>query len=329
MKHLHRCLALVLSLCLAPALYAQDDAPDDIDVRTPTNPVELLPEGGIDKADLDFWLVMETKGEGFGQDMYIHWSIKPVDGKLVVQMRQGSADDGDGAFSMNKRIVYSAKGKLESFESGMSFGSFGGQTAAGKVQGDTLVITTQQQSNFDLPDDVEIEPDLDQGPKTRRVPLKDVEATLTPELMPLAFGYHARNGSLSYRFPMDDLANEMGEGGSMKVEDLGQEPVTFAGQEHTAHLLSVKMVQKVGLGEEDFEQTMRMLVLKDGTIMKMFAGEDGIEMNAQRKTFAEVKEKFNLNDDGSPKAKQADDEDAEDAGDAVDAVEAVEDTVAE
>jgi len=325
-QRMPRLIALTLALCLTPALFAQDDAPDDIDAKTPTDLIELLPEGEVEKADLDFWLVMEMQGPGGvgGQEsMYIHWSIKPEEGKLVVQMQQGSGDeDGDGAFSRHQRIVYSDKGKLESFQSKMSFGGFGGQTASGKVEGAQLVITTDDETNIDLPEGVEIEPGVDGGPQTRRIPLKDVESTITPELMPLVLGYHARQGSLSYQFEMGDLASEMGDAGNMKVEDLGQEAVEFDGEEHSAHLLSVKMVQRLGEGEETYEQAMRMLVLKDGTIMKMYVDEDEMKMTAERMPFEQVKEKFNLNDDGSPKAHEAGDEDAgddvvEEAGEAI------------
>jgi len=324
-QRMPRLIALTLALCLTPALFAQDDAPDDIDAKTPTDLIELLPEGEVEKADLDFWLVMEMQGPGGvgGQEsMYIHWSIKPEEGKLVVQMQQGSGDE-DGAFSRHQRIVYSDKGKLESFQSKMSFGGFGGQTTTGKVEGEELVIT--QNSKHDWPGDVEFdEPGgrAELGPQTRRVPLKDIESTITPELMPLVFGYHARQGSLSYQFAMGDFASEMGDAGQMKVEDMGQEVVEFAGEKHTAHLLSVKMVQRLGEGEETYEQAMRMLVLKDGTIMKMYVDEDEMKMTAERMPFEQVKEKFNLNDDGSPKAREAGDEDAgddvvEEAGEAI------------
>jgi hypothetical protein len=326
MKHFRHLTALTIALFLGSATFAQDDVPDDIDAKTPTDLIELLPEGGIEKTDVDFWLVMEMQGPGGvdGQEsMYMHWSIKPEDGKLVVQIQQGSGDeDGDGAFGMHKRTVYSAKGRLESFRSEMSFGGFGGQTATGQVEGDELVITTEDAADLALPDGVEIEPAEGDGPQTRRVPLKDVEAIITPELMPLVFGYHARQGSLSYRVPMGDPASEMGEAGTMTVEDMGQEAVEFDGKEHTAHLLSVKMVQRLGEDGESFEQAMRMLVLKDGTIMKMYADQDQIKMTAERMPFEQVKEKFNLNDDGSPKAHEAGDEDAgddvvEEAGEAI------------
>ena len=297
MKHVRQLIVLSLMLLLTPVLHAQDAAPNDIeDVKTPTDLGKLLPEGGIKAVDIDFWLAMEMpEGPAGGAGgMFMHWSIRPEADKLVVQMSQG----GDGGFYRTQRIVYSDKGKLESFSNHMRFGGFGGQEITGKVEGDDLVVVrknlTPEEPLGDVPDDPE-------PPQTRRVAMKDVQSTVPPEWMPLIFAYHARLGSLGYEIPMNELAGEKDSAGTLAVEDQGTEVVAFDGKDHKAHVLSVTMVQ----GQTQREQTMQMLVLEDGAIMKMVMSADEMKMAASRVTAAQAKEKFNLDENGEPKPQPA------------------------
>lgn len=277
-----RLLLIVLLMC--PAALAEDVEIDIENAPTPTNLLELLPEGGIDAVDIEAWVVMKATHNKMpipSMDRYSHWSIKPVDGQLVVQLRQCYPEPRRSLTV--QRYTYTSKGDLVAYHEIRK--SRGVLTAdmIGKVEGDELVIKPNPKADG-------LNASLS---RERRVPMKTFETHLPIALTPLIRAYHIRMDHLGYHFATVDLTRNA-EKIARTAEDVGTETLQIDGQEVVGHLLmetSQREAQRKGSSRALATQSQTM-VLKDGGTISSTAKQSKYIYTTKRVPEKEARERF-------------------------------------
>lgn len=270
---------------------AADEEPVDIeDVPTPTSLPDLLPEGGIEAVNIDYWMTMrmyEADGRVTGDPSYYYWSIKPADGNLVFIHRIGFG--GANGFDRVFRSVYTAEGKLVSYRDVYHRKSGMLRVTSGKIEGDKLILQTAQGRGGKDPKPVG---------RPREVPLSKFDEVLPGEFEPLVLAYHIRRSSLGYGY----TAIYVSENSLMiqtRVEDLGVEKAEVDGQTREAHFLRAR---KIYMGKNNRERSGTILVLEDGTVLSMRERENKIELRYTRSSAEQVYEQFGLDNNDLPEA---------------------------
>lgn len=305
MKHY---LPAVLLVGLGLLLGVSDARAQDKPEPTPTNLIELLPEGGMAAAAMDFYLLMEVGAQGENQSMYMHWQIVPTEQGLSMRVGNGSAEEGGS--SNNQVADYGPDGKLKSYLDRNSFGSDFSMEVTGTVEGDQLTLVTKTKQNI---------PGVEGGHAEDQHTVVDLKAfsdVVPTSWMPLAIGYHLRQENPSFQVRMADYGERYGTQ-IMTFEDIGTEMMDFRGEQTQVHVLIAKMSfeaagaeggeVEIALGQE---QVMHLRCLPSGEIveMKMSMQEQGFEMNmtARNVTEAEIRERFkdNAGGEGEPEVQE-------------------------
>lgn len=220
-----RLLLLVLLLC--PAAFAEDAEIDIENAPTPTQLLELLPEGGIDAVHIEAWTLTKATREKMPiptLDKYSHWLVKTVDDRLVVQLRQCYI--GRRNSLTVQRFTYSSAGEFEAYrETRRSRGQLTADMI-GKVEGDQLVIKPN-------PEATGLNANLS---RERSVPLETFKTHVPIAWLPLVRAYHIRQEHLGYHYATVDLTRSA-EKFSRKVEDVGSEVLEIGGKQAIGHLL--------------------------------------------------------------------------------------------
>ncbi len=273
---------LLMVVLTGSVAWAQEEEFDIENVPTPVLLKELLPAGGIDAVDVDYWLCMQmtdADGQVLGNQSYHHWSIKPVEGRLVFTYQMGYT--GVNGYHKLRRSVYEADGSLVSYQDQMVRSTGSLRTVTGQVVDDQLVLetTTDVEAGIQAPAD-----------QRRKVPLKVFEEALSPDWLPLVLAYHVRRGSLGFGYATVDVSRN-NEKIQSAVENLGSEQVQVAGAMVDAHLLRVK---KSIDGKDDGQVNATMFVLADGSVWSMTNRTKKMRMDFRRSTAEEVSKEFSL-----------------------------------
>ncbi|MFK7789455.1 MAG: hypothetical protein AB8C95_08220 [Phycisphaeraceae bacterium] len=257
---------------------------EEIDIEnapTPVGLLELLPEGGINAVQLEAW-VISTRSNRQGQvgtlGSYTHWSIKPVDGKLVVQMKQGWAPPRQ--FSTLQRFIYTAEGELDAYHEIRE--SQGKPTAnmIGKVEGENLVIKPNPEVGV-----------LNISLSRERTVAMETFATHVPVAwMPLVRAYHLQSGHLGYEYATVDLTRSSEKIGR-SVEDVGAEIVTIQGKEHVAHLLLEQRSRKNRTNQQA-DGKSKTMVLSDGSTFSSVLKHGQYTFTSRRVSIEDVRKSF-------------------------------------
>lgn len=270
-------------LCFVVLPSLADDEDFDIEnVKTPTKLAELLPEGGIDAVDVEYWLLTKTTKDGFawGSERYSFCTIKPIDGRLVFTVQYGYA--GANGYHRMSSSAYTADGKLDTYEELMHSRGKIRRKLTGKVVEDELVIKTTIYNN-----DGQISHDGD----TRKVALKDFEGAVPSHWIPLVMAYHVREGSLGYRFTSIDMSRS-NERSDTVVEDIGTQNVEHNGKPANAHVLMSK--RTVPNSRNKTELSTQYQVLENGEVMAMKTTSGTIRYNSERAASEKIIHQFAL-----------------------------------
>ena len=261
-------------------LLAQVDVPaDDENVPTPLTLPELLPEGGIDAVDVDFWLIIKVTypGNRPSPDRFMHWSAKAVGDKLQFVVETGRAQK-DKPHSL-ATTVYTKDGKFVSFHEISHENGRKTSETDGHVEDNELVLET---TPFD-------EAGKAQAVSVEKQPLKVLETTIPSEWFSLVAAYHIRHGSLGYRFGRTDIHYRF-QHAETRLKDLGTEQVAFDGRDYPAHLL--KGTRTFGQADSGDDAELVYLIRPNGEMMYMRTLYFGIEFVGRRATQAQVREQF-------------------------------------
>ena len=275
-------MILMLSVLLAGAWTcdAQVDLPaDDENVPTPLTLAELLPEGGIDAVDIDFWLHIKLtyQASRSGADRFMHWSARAVDGQLVFVIQTGRAEDSKPHSLAT--TVYSKEGKLVSFhEVSHEKGRKTSEVTSQIIDGQLKQTTTHYGDAGEVmyAESSILEPDV-------------FKTTIPSEWFSLVAAYHIRNQSLGYRFARTDL-HYRHQYAMTRLQDLGTEEVEFEGKTYTAHLLKGTRTFSSDTGDDAAE--LAYLIRPNGEMMYMRTLYYGIEFVGRRATEAQIRETF-------------------------------------
>jgi len=270
----------VCLVALGPGVLADEPAIDNIEnVPTPTTLAELLPEGGIDAVDVDYWLTMtmKTKAGQVGNECYYHWSIKPEGDTLVFEFRYGY--NGANARHTHRRTAYSAKGDVVGYREVTRFSNGETRTKTGEVVGDEWVVKTTVSAI-----DGEVH-----ASDVSRSPAEREQGTVPAEWLPLILAYHIRNASLGYRYKTTNPVGQPFPEVNRAV-DLGVEAVQVDGEDRRAHLLAIVREYE----PNDHTTRIKMLVTEAGEVLSMDSEADPYRMAYRRTTAEEVAERFGL-----------------------------------
>lgn len=273
------CLILLVLFASARCASAEDEEFDIEHVKTPLTLPELLPEGGVDAVDIDFWLLIKVTHDGKPSgDRFMRWSIKPIYGHLVFTFQNGTA--GNAKYHRMSTTTYSKEGKLVGYARVVHEHGRKSAEVVGKVVEGKLEITT---TSFDKAGKA-------LKPTTETKSLEPLKSTVPSEWFSLVAAYHIRKGSLGYRFARTDLHFHFQHAETV-IEDVGVEQVEHNGKKFPAHLL---------LGDRNFgkrkrdsaESKLQYLVLANGELMYMRNLYYGYEFLGRRATAEQIKSQF-------------------------------------
>lgn len=290
MKHF-RLLALLAGCLLLPVAHA---AAQEEPAPTPTNLLEMLPEGGLDAAAMDFYLIMTGNGAAGGEQMFMHWQVASADGQLTVSMSNAGGPAGEG-FSMFQSQTYGADGRLIRTHQRVRYGGDNVNETHGVVEGDELRITSQMDMDMDGDGINDVQP----GNKDQEVYPYDLNSDAIPTtLLPLALGYHLREENPSFTIRMRDPGESFGTQ-VFTVEDIGTELIGLGDAEREVHVLVMRMSHEMegedfGISPDMEDQVMHVRCLPSGEIVKMQMSmeEQGMQMEANWATQDQVREQF-------------------------------------
>ncbi|MEO0475368.1 MAG: hypothetical protein AAF085_05245 [Planctomycetota bacterium] len=273
---------ILLSFCGLPAR-ACDTNGNIEDVPTPTKLASLLPPGGIDALDINFWLIWSSPDDrGDKRDsMYMNWRVEARQGWLYIEHIYGSDYGGrhEGGFHYRKRFKYTPEGSFDSYFAELHLGGGERQDITGKIIHDQLVLKTVHTKRW-----LVFKPTITE----RKIPLVTFEDTVPVEWMPLIIAYHIRNGSLGYK--VDTLELATGETGLTLVEDMGTELYQYGAQLEIAHFLSIEI--GVERGSRRRTETMKLLTARDGNYFQFFYPDS--DTSVRRSTIDEVGRIFDV-----------------------------------
>jgi hypothetical protein len=253
-------LVFALLLIVITGHVLADDQPiEDIeDVKTPLTLPELLPEGGIDTVNVDYWIETKSLMNGVprGRNSMTHWTIKPEKGQLVFQSDMHTV--GANNYRRIKTTVYSSQGKLQSYRYRYYLRGRKMMVTEGEVEDNAVVLKT---TRYDSDGNVQ---DVQQG---KTLSLKPYEEAIPSEWQPLVFAYHIRKGSLGYRIDRADISRS-NSGDTSLFEDVGSEQVEFDGKQARAHLLVGKRDNPADSRSKQ-PSNVRYLVLPNGEHMSV------------------------------------------------------------
>lgn len=280
-----RLAPILRPLILLTVLLALPAAAEEVDIEnapTPTNLLALLPEGGIEAVQLDAWAVTEASGPNgrtFTLDYYTHWSIKTVDGKLVLEVRQRRPMQRQSLTL--QRFTYTAAGDLETYREIRE--SLGKLTVdmIGRVEGDELVIKPNPKAGI-------MNPNL---ARERSVPMETFETHVPIALMPLVRAYHIRQGHFGYHYATIDLTLS-GKKVSCVAEDLGSEKLEIQGKGAVGHLLLEKKSHDQR-GKQISTQSQTM-ALQDGSIVSSQSKNGQYTFVTRHVALEDIRERFGI-----------------------------------
>lgn len=243
---------LVLLLVAVPC--GGEPEADIENAPTPLSLTELLPPGGIEAVQAEFWMRIEASYKDRPMDVrFIHWHIRPVDGQLACTLESGTRDNKLHSIST---MTYSKQGKLTAFRSDAHLQGRKTSTTVGEVVDGQLVmkVTSYNAAGKGTTQ-----------PQTRS--LQAFEETVPSEWFTIVAAYHIRKGNLGYSFARTDTAYRF-QHAQTSIEDVGTEEVQWGGETHTAHML---------LGERVFgkrkpdkpDSKLQYLLLPNGEMMYM------------------------------------------------------------
>lgn len=277
-----RLFLIVLLLC--PTVFADVAEIDIENAPTPTRLAELLPEGGIDAVHVEAWTITKATNKNIpipSLDKYTHWLIQPVDGKLVVQIRQCYPEPRRSLTV--QRYTYNAAGELEAYHEIRKMRGNLTADMIGKVEGDQLVIKPN-------PEATGLNANLS---RERSVPLKTFETHVPIAWVPLVRAYHMRLGHLGYHYATVDLTRSA-EKIEHTAEDVGEELLQIDGKEAAGHLLmetSQREARRKGSNRSPAVESQTM-VLKDGGVVSSKSQQGKYAYTARRVSEKEAGKHF-------------------------------------
>lgn len=278
MMHRFTLLTLLLFTFALPA-WCETLGPDvDIEnVPTPLTLPELLPPGGIDAVDVDFWMRIEASYDGRPMDSrFIHWQIKPVDGQLVFTLESGTA--GNSKLHSCAQITYAKTGELTAYRNVSYLHGKKASEVVGTVVDDQLVLKdTTFEGNG-------------QSVTTETKSLKPFETTVPSEWFSLIAAYHIRKGSLGYQFERTDTAYRFQHADTI-IEDVGTEQVEWNGKTYTARMLLGKRTFDKRKADKP-DSKLQYLVLPNGELMYMRNLYFGYKFLGNRVTKEAIQKEF-------------------------------------
>jgi len=271
-------VALLLSVLAAFHAGAQEHELED--VQTPLTLPELLPKGGIDAVDVDFWMITEITRDGRRalNDRFMRWSAKAVDGKLRFVIETGRADaDKPHSFA---ETIYTKDGRFVSYHQVSSeHGRKVEETRGEVVNGDTIVMKTTSYDEAGEPTKTQ----------TTSRSMDFFKTTVPSEWFSLIAAYHIRKGSLGYRFARTDIHYRY-QHAETKLKDIGTERVEVEGETYDAHLLKgTRTFGKPGRGSET---ELVYLMLPNGEMVYSKTNFIGMDFVSRRVGRDDVAERF-------------------------------------
>ena len=250
-------------------------------IETPTDLLDLLPDGGIEAVDIEEWMIFENQFAGRPvENFYRHITIKPdKQGRLIFESK-AFRDISDRIYIL-KRVIYGSDGKLisvleRSYEGGELIYSF---TAS--VQGDELV---GQEFDSTLPKTQNIV----------RISIDRFTSTLQNHLLPIVYAYHIRHDHKAYFFQTSRFSDDH-DGSVCITEQEAKESVCLESQEQESHVLQKKTIfKRSGPNPSAYEITDYITVLSSGSIVEIRSESEHIKSRGRRATAAEVKELFDF-----------------------------------
>jgi len=274
-----RTRGLCILLCLLlPATPCPAEPDLDIeDAQTPLALPDLLPPGGVEAVDAEFWMRIEASYKDRPMDIrFIHWHIRPADGQLACTLESGTRDNKLHSIST---MTYTKQGKLKAYRSVAHLQGRKTSESTGEVVDNNLVLKS---TTYDAA-----------GKQTTRSETKSLaafEKTVPSEWFTIIAAYHIRRGSLSYRFARTDTAYNFQHADTF-IEDIGAEQIEFEGKTYTAHML---------LGDRTFgtrnktkpDSKLQYLILPNGEMMYMQNLYHGYKFRGTRVTKESIQEVF-------------------------------------
>jgi hypothetical protein len=243
---------LALLLIALPSLGEAEVETDVEDVPTPLVLAELLPPGGVEAVDVDFWIRIEASYKDRHIDVrFMRWNIQPVEGQLVFTVQTGTAKS---KLYNSAKTTYTKEGELVGYEKVSYLGGKKTGAIAGSVEDGQLILKTTSYG---------AEGQATTGTDTKS--LEAFETTVPSEWFSLIAAYHFRKGSLSYSFARTDTAYHF-QHADTDLEDVGTEEVQWEGKAYSARMLIGD--RTFGKGKKDNpDSKLQYLVLPNGELM--------------------------------------------------------------
>lgn len=261
---------------------AQEQGGDPENVPTPLTLSELLPPGGVDAVDIDFWIRTDASYDGRPMDIrFMHWSIQPADDNLVVIYDDGKKR-GELLEHRRARTTYSKAGKILDYYQISHRNGKKVNEIRGKAEGNELVLKST---------DYDINTGREKSSKTTRSSLEPLKTSTPSGWFPLIVAYHIRKGSLSYSFSRTDLHYNF-QHAETSIQDVGTELLEYEGKQVKARLL---------LGERNFgknnrpdrvDSKLQYHALPNGELMYIRNLYNGYKFLGYRKTREQIAEEF-------------------------------------
>lgn len=262
------------------------------DVPTPLTLGALLPPGGVEAVDAEFWMRIEVSRQDRPMEArFIHWHIRGVQGQLVCTIESGRAESKEHSIAT---MTYSKQGKLSSYRNVSHLGGRKTSDTVGEVLNNKLVAKT---TTYDAAGNTSV------NEQTRSLAV--FEKTVPSEWFTIIAAYHIRKGSLSYAFARTDTSYNF-QHAETSIEDVGTEEVQWEGKTYTATML---------LGERTFSKRQRdepdsrlqYLLLPNGEMMYMRNLYFGYKFVGERVTKEAIAKEFWLPDEvQGPEAEKQD-----------------------
>ena len=246
-------------------------------VPTPLTLAQLLPPGGVEAVQVEFWMRIEASYKDRPMDVrFIHWHVEPIEGQLVFTMDSGTADS---KLHSSAKTTYSKDGRLTAYSNTSHLKGKKTTEVVGTVADDQLVLKT---TKYDA--------DGKASTSTQSKSLAAFESSVPSEWFSLVAAYHFQKGSLSYSFARTDTAYHF-QHAYTTIEDVGTEQVEWDGQTLNARML---------LGDRTFGRTrqdevdskLQYLVLPNGELMYMRNLYHGYKFLGYRVTKEAIEQEF-------------------------------------